>query len=220
MKPATLLIVITAFFFATNVQAGLLNGGFETGDFTNWTTNNGLSKVVSSKIVSTAGTPSGPTAFTTMTPTEGKFFALLPAGNKATTIFSDAFDVKVGDKISFDWFFSAEDFKPWNDFASYSLELLVANTIISADILGMVSTVGDYGLAGWNNFSYTSPLAGDMSLKFSSVNTKDNKLNSLLGIDNVSVGATAVPEPSALVILGLGFLAFGISRKKSMVSVN
>ncbi len=219
MKFATAVpTTLMAALFATNVQAGLLNGGFETGDFTGWTTNNGLSKVVSSKVVSTAGTPSGPTAFTTMTPTEGKFFALLPAGNKATTIFSDAFDVKVGDKISFDWFFSAEDFKPWNDFASYSLELLVANTIISADILSMVDTVGNYGLTGWNKFSYVSPLDGDMSLKFWSVNTKDNKLNSLLGVDNVSV--TAVPEPSALVILGLGFLAFGISRKKSMVSVN
>ncbi len=211
MKKFLIVFSLLTFLSLGANAASVPNGGFETGNLAGWTANNSLVNVVTSQVVSTAGSyQTGPTAFTTVLPANGNYFAVLTAANP-TTLTSSSFNVNAGDKVSFNWFFSAEDYRPFNDFGSYSLKFLIADTIVSADILSMVSMVGDYGYTGWNNFSYTSPLSGDFKLRFSAVNVGDKKLPSMLGVDNVSVNST-VPEPASLLLISIGLLALGSSR--------
>lgn len=203
-----ILAIIFAFSISFAQAATIPNGGFETGDLTNWTASNGLVNVVTSQQV-TNGTSN---MFTTMNPTEGDYFAVLTANNPATTLTSDSFFVSVGDIVNFDWFFSAEDYIPYNDQGSFSIDLLVGNTLLS-----QVSNVGNYGLTGWNTFSVTSNMSGNVSAIFKSLNIGDNALDSTVGIDNFNI--TSVPEPSTLALMVIGFLGAGFSLRRQRNTV-
>lgn len=215
------IFFLALFLLTLNAKAAIPpNGSFETGNLTGWTTNDSSKvAVVTSYNVSTAGSFwTGPTAFTTVNPTDGNYFAVITAGSPDTTLTSSLFSVGVGDLVNFDWAFSSEDYMDFNDFGQYAINFITGNTIISAGILSMVSQVGDYGYTGWQTFSFESPLAGIMKLQFASVNVGDNLLSSKLLIDNVHVGDKAtVPEPTTILMIGLGFVTFGLMKRKGGV---
>ena len=115
------------------------------------------------------------------------------------------YSLAAGTALSFDWFFQANDYLPFNDFAALfvdgNLNLTLSN----------VATVGNYGNSGPQTFStvLTNPVNGNIT--FSVNNALDNALNSTLTVSNVKI-----PEPDMLLLMGtaLGLVAFS-SRRKS-----
>ncbi len=210
MKKATLtlmLISLSLIFSATAAKAVPINGGFETGDLSGWAVvgNPTAASVVTEFHTFNVNTP------VTMLATEGKYFALIEAGQNVTTLVSSPFFISMGETLSFDWFFKAGDYLPFNDFASFALEVLIGGVPVWSNVLSQVATVGDFGLTGWHAESFLAPLAGDMALKFFSVNVGDEVLSSFLGVDNVHISngiTNNVPEPGTLLLVMLG--AFGL----------
>lgn len=102
---------------------------------------------------------------------------------------------KAGDKISFDWFFQAGDYAPFNDFSFFT----VGSTVST---LASVLQVGNYGQASSQSF-YTFTEAGEYTVGVGVVNAIDQGLSSSLKISNVASSSQAVPEPASI----LGILA-------------
>ena len=119
------------------------------------------------------------------------------------------FNLGPNNTFAFNWFFQANDYMPFNDwaavFADGNLSLTLSN----------VATVGDYGNSGWQSFStlLTNPVNGNIS--FSVSNAIDNALSSTLTIANV-----AIPEPDMLLLMAtaLGLVGFA-SRRKNKAAV-
>jgi hypothetical protein len=202
-------------------QAGIINGSFETGDFTGWqVVQPPFASVVTSAAVSLA--PAGPGSSSNpppWAPTHGKHFAYLSAGAAAGryTLLSQAFAGNAGDVVSFDIFFDGGDYLPYNDngFANVlNLDTLDLDNVYMKDI----ASVGDYGEDGWRTVSYTIPGNGNYRLLFGVNNDGDNKGPSFLGVDNLIVRGSGepVPEPSTILIWALaGAGLFARSRRRT-----
>ncbi|MDF1763606.1 MAG: retention module-containing protein, partial [Oleibacter sp.] len=93
--------------------------------------------------------------------------------------------VSAGDEISFDWFFDADDYQPFNDF---SFAVIDGVAFELADI----SDVGSYNTAGWTTFTYKSTSSGDVSIGFGTMNTGDSGVTSYLLVDNLQVNGSLV----------------------------
>lgn len=199
-----ILFLLSCFIFTGVVQAvPLTNGSFESG-LSGWSTTGNVS-VVNSYTATT-----GASSHTTLSPTAGNGFAVIKAGTPVSSLASIPFAVTTGTNISFDWFFSAEEYLPYNDLSGFSLDLVSGNVTVVADILSSVFDVGSWGLTGWNTASMLSPVSGDVSLKFYSMNSGDFLFDSVLGIDNVR----AVPAPAPLALLGLGLAVLGYQQRQ------
>jgi len=183
----------------TSAKAQVVNGSFETGDFTGWTLNNGLGAVV--------------TTADSKNPTDGVFFAHLDAGNGAYvyTTLSQTFNATAGDIISGDAYFQANDYIPYNDDAY--VQILQGNVVLfSSD----VAAVGDFGNTPWTAFSYQFAAGGSYTIEAGVRNVLDNGLSSSMGLDNVRISSSSVtPEGSSLAMFALGGLplAVGFGRK-------
>ncbi len=207
-----ILAITFAFFAISGAQASILNGGFETGDLTNWTANNGLPYVTTTYTAADS---------TVLTATEGNYFAVLPGGSPVTKLTSDTFFVNAGETISFDWFFAAQDYLPYNDFGSYALELVIDEIVFSANILANVQQTGNYGLTGWNTFAILATISGDVELRFYSKNVGDNLLASALGVDNIRSEVAAVPlSPTMMfMIIGLGLIGLSMTNQNRKAGI-
>ena len=201
---------------ATSVQAGPTNPGFESGLF-GWTSNNpGQVSAVTSATASTAGSfLTGATAFTTVLPTEGSMFAAISAGSPTTTLTSSSFMVDIGDLVTFDLAFSAEDYSPYTDFGAFIVNLFVDGSVIGGGTFATVGSVGNYGFFDWTEFSVLSPVAGLITMVFSSTNFGDDLLDSTVFVDNIEL-IKAVPEPGSVLLLVVGLFAFSFFRKKNL----
>lgn len=120
-----------------------------------------------------------------------------------------SFNLGPNNTFSFDWFFQANDYMPFNDWAA-----VVVNGNLSLT-LASVSTVGNYGNSGWQTYStlLTNPVTGNIT--FSVSNAIDNALASSLTVQNV-----AIPEPGMLLLMAtaLGLVGFA-SRRKNKAAV-
>jgi len=188
----------------SSAQAGLINGGFETGDTTGWTAN--PSHYVS--VVSTATAADG----TIYTPTEGDYFAVLQAGNLVTQL-SQTFKAVAGTALSFDYAFLSFDW--FNDNASQALVAVNSDgseVPVQAQVLGSTSQVGTYGDSGWLSTSILLPDVSDTDfwkIMLSSVNYLDPLYDSYLLIDNFELSGT-VSSPPLLALLFIGLVALGL----------
>jgi len=207
MKKALTTLAFSLMVASVSVQAGPQNPSYENG-LTGWTTND--PSRVNAVTSHTASDGIGNSVM--MLPTHGNYFALIEAGEYATSLTSSGFTVGLGEKVSFDWFFDAVDYSPFNDFGSYALSVFVSGVPIVANILADVAAVGNFGLTGWNKYSFMSPLAGKMSLSFYSHNWDDFLLSSYVGVDNIIIGDKKIPEvsePAMLILFAAGLLGLG-----------
>lgn len=122
--------------------------------------------------------------------------------NYATLTASSWISKAVTAVTSFDWFFQAQDYMPYNDYGYV--------TAGGSTTLASVSSVGDYGNSGWNTYVFGSAFTG--TLTFGVVNYGDSFNDSQLFIKNVM---TSVPEPEMLLLLLTGILGMAL-RKKSL----
>jgi hypothetical protein len=214
-------------------SAAILNGGFETGDFTNWET-------IGQTSIETAQYGSGPT--------EGTQQALLDTFSEQTVDIVQLADflnievgslnalgevyegsalkttltVEAGDVLSFDWNFLTDGVQAplFNDFAFVSLSPTVDRKL--ADTYSIFPTsLQDrtvfYDQTGFQTYSYTFQAAGTYTLGIGVADVGDGAVDSGLLVDNVVLSSsstpTPVPEPAS--VLGvLAFGAFGLGSRR------
>jgi hypothetical protein len=179
---------------AATTRADFMNGSFETGDLTGWSTP-GSSGYVS---VLTTYTSYGPE----FTATDGEYYALLGAGlgTGVYTLLSQTFAASTGDVLSFDQFFQANDYLPFDDNAYGRLYDATSDTLVAELFYSDITEVGNYGYTPWTAVSYVFSGGGSYYLEFGVTNITDNGLSSV-------TAAGVVPEPSSLVLAGTGALA-------------
>jgi hypothetical protein len=220
---ALALVLVTLLAIAPSAVAGVVNGGFETGDFTGWGSTAGTAVV-------TAGCSS---IFPNhcASPTQGSYMALLtagyvdmgtlsailgtnlaatyPGGTYGSAIWQDV-PLSAGDTFSFDWNFLGNDYNPFDDTGALTAYVF-ATTANGSFYLSSVLAVGDFGTSGWQHWSGIATTTSTYRVGFVVFNDLDNVLSSQLLVDNVY----ATPEPGTFVLLGSGLLGLGgLVRRK------
>jgi hypothetical protein len=216
------------------VSAGLVNGGFETGDLTGWNSL-GAVTVATGFDYGSAGTVS---AF------EGTFAARLSSGSgiaasdiagamgvdEATleasnggldatqgSLVFQSVDAVAGDVLGFRWNFVEQDYLPFDDWAFYGVKF--NNDPTSVVKFASLATVGPGGgstIAGWQSLNYTITQSGNYTFYFGIVDALDVALPSELWIDGIRSGNPTVPEPTSIAVFGLLGLAGAVRARQKM----
>ncbi len=229
-----LLLVMGAALSVPFAQASteiIVNGGFETGNFTGWEVNEkgGSALFVESGFVSPA------TAYPTIGPNTGGFYALADGPFGATSLVQRfSLGAVSSASLGFDMFVnsgavsavhatgldqtSGGSYEP-NQHVRVDILSGTANAfdtgsgVLGTYYLGINSPKGDLNYSH-NQIDVTGLLAagGSYQLRFAQVNNQDYLLQ---GIDNVSLTITPVPEPKtyALMVAGLGLIGFAVRRR-------
>lgn len=133
------------------------------------------------------------------------------ASMSGTSGIFQSFNLAANTAFSFDWFFQAGDYMPYNDFAAVfvdgNLNLVLSN----------VAAVGNYGNSGWQIYSTSLANAVNGNIMFSVSNAIDNVGDSTLTVANVNIN---IPEPDMLLLMATAFGLVGFaSRRKSKAAV-
>jgi PEP-CTERM motif len=222
-----LLMAVCAVSNPLFAHAAVVNGGFETGDLTGWTlVGSGQSTGSGIGVTPTAG------SFQGYIETTGNFTALAPAvvaslgvggiaiaglgagaPTNGTGLSQDVM-VSAGDTLSFDWNFLTDELNEaatFNDFGFFTIDgsalLLASRNSSTYDTV--LPPAGFDGQTDWATQTYTFTSAGLHKLGFGVFNVGDSGHNSVLLLDAVSIG---VPEPSSIVMLGIGLSAALLRR--------
>jgi len=185
----------------------LSNGGFESGDLTDW------SKTVpvggAASVVTSWGTTS------TVYAKEGKYFAELKTnGPGSYTQVYQEFDVGANGTIS-GWaqYYNAEYGSTYDD--QGFLNLYDDDLDFVATLWSWSNVTEDFGLGGWEYWSKSGLSAGTYTLVSQITNGVDSWADSWQFLDGVSAtGTTATPEPATMVLMGLGLGAGAVVRRR------
>lgn len=215
----TSLLSLSTLSFATSSHAAILDGGFETGTFTNWQTFGTTS-------IQTSSFGSGPTEGTYQALLESvqddnylaleQFLELTP-GTLDTLGYGEAFGgsaikqaftANAGDTLSFKWNFLTDESTPStsNDFAF--VLTLTPTGLADTNATFLPSSTVFANETGFQSFSLQLFTPGSYTLGIGVVNTADREVKSGLLVDGVEVkpASTSVPTPAllpGLIILGL-----------------
>jgi hypothetical protein len=225
LKTLFAIASIGAFAVTTNANASIINGSFETG-LTGWTT----FATASTSATATAGTSSaiitavngGATNATALESFAGVTAAALTSVKTGQTNFTtgsaikQVFSAAAGDTFSFDYRTLTNEAIPstW-DFTFVVIDGVAQALGDTAINSGFSTGVDGYNTANlWNTFDLTFATSGLHTVTFGALQAGDNSVATALLIDNVR-GASAVPEPTSIALLGLGLLGMAAGRRKS-----
>jgi hypothetical protein len=217
-------------------QAVILNGGFETGDFTGWTTTGTTS-------IETAAFGSGPTEGTSQallstvgtaaTDSDLETFLGLAAGSLDGLGNGDAiegaaikqtFSASAGDLLSFDWNFLTNESTPstFNDFAFVTIN--PTSELADTGFATFFSSPTPFDEeTGFSTFSFPIAATDSYTLGIGVVDEGDVVISSGLLIDRVSLtssNGTVIPEPTSMLLFGLGSLSALGARNRRIRKVS
>ena len=231
----TVSLVSAATLLSTNPVLAIVNGSFETGDFTPWAT-------IGDTSIETEAFGSGPTdgdfqallttGFGSVPVSDIETFLGLTDGSLATipnlpnvgnptegSAIQQTFTAHAGDVLTFDWNFLTEEFTSsfdpalFNDFSFVSIAKMVDGLADTNSPLFIDSLTPFLEETGFQSFSYTVETSGTYSLGLGVLDDDDDVVDSGLLIDNVKL--TPVPEPASILgLLALGALGTGAAFKK------
>ena len=216
------LLSLATLCVASPSDAAIINGGFETGNFTGWTT-------IGNTSIKTAGFGSGPTQenyealvtnrsgsisapnLETFLGVEAGSLNTLGNGNVTNgSAIKQTFTANAGDVLTFDGNFlkNKEPDPIFNDFAFVSLNSL--STLASPLTSSLVPFSAFDQQTGFKPFAFTIPTSGTYTLGLGVSNVTDTVGDSGLLVDGVRL--EAVPEPSS--VLGILALAVGAASSR------
>jgi hypothetical protein len=222
-------------------SASFINGGFESGDLTGWSS---LGTVSASMGATYSETDS-------VSPDSGDYAAHLITQNiEAATIAAQmSIDVdtlnasnegvsatvgsliwqsvfaSAGDVLQFRWNFVEADYLPYDDWAFYGVQYESDATELTR-FASLASVGPDEGLTvnGWTTLTVTIPETGNYTFYFGVVNATDTSMDSELWIDGAYAGSSPpapveseVPEPATLALLIPVLAAIVIRSRRSKV---
>jgi subtilisin family serine protease len=177
---------------------GLLNSGFEMGDFTGW-------QILGNTTIETDSFGSGPIQGTyqalatsssgSVSDTEIEYFLELAPGSLDSLGNGDAtsgsaiarsLTVSAGDQVSFDWNFLTNEDTPTshNDFAFVYIASDGLDTLANTHDTFVLSPTSFYEETEFDTFSYTFPADGTFTLGVGVVDVEDTVVDSGLLVDN------------------------------------
>jgi hypothetical protein len=231
-KIIMIFVLVIAVLSVGSTQAGVINGSFETGDLTGWTTvvpsGASVSVVASHTDPMTNVGGDGPIVYgtTSWSPTDGSAFALLKTdGPGSITQLYKSFYATAGADLSFDYFWDSQDYAPFDDTGTGMLLSglgtggPLVSTLFSHNIgsnpsgPGGGTDPGDFYGTPWTTVSYTFATSGVYTLLITNMNGLDSNLDSYVGVDNVSV----IPAPGAILLgsIGVGFVSW-LRRRRTL----
>lgn len=214
-------LFVCLFIGSANATEIIVNGGFETGDFSGWTaTNNGLPELTPHTVSGAGGG-----FFSNTSPLSGSFDAFNGFDGNAGLTYDLFQDVTIASgvsailttnhRIQYDslGITSALD-------RVFEISILDLSGLLLANLYSESITLNDAGFTdlGWNNLTFDlSSFAGTtVRINFHEFISEDFTGPANIEFDDISLqtSPTTVPEPTTFVLLGLGLAGIGFSRKK------
>lgn len=206
-------------FLTGSAQAQFVNGSFETGDFTGWTTT-GLTSTQTSAFGVTPPNGTfqalGTTNFSTPNATLESFFGVSAGAFGALNTHSSTsategsgiqqtITATAGSTISFSWNHLTNELQNDPTFDDLSFVVINGTATLLADSWA-TTVAGPSGYArqtGYQTFSFTVPTTGTYNVGVGVVDMNDTFVDSGLLVDNFVLTGTGVPEPTTVALVGL-----------------
>jgi hypothetical protein len=223
-------------------QAGrcdsLVNGSFETGDFSGWTVSipNGTSQYNNEGYPDPTSEPSGsagvystwspyPGVSTVVTPATGSYFAVIGSADTANfegdltynITASQTVSLNAGQTVSGSALFYNGDYAA-QDTASVQI-LNGSGQNVSTPWSETSGGTTYQGASAWSSWEWQAPSSGDYTIELGVNTMGDDDFASYGAFDGITVNsgsliATEVPEPSSIGLFALGAAGFvGVRRR-------
>jgi len=195
-------------------HANVVNGGFETGDTSNWvlTIPTGGTAIVATEH---AGESS------TYLPNEGTYFLELKTdGPGSYTTAEQAITMGAGETIIGSAAFDCKDYSPYNDNAFVEI-LDATQAVIATPWTESCGSLGDYVDGPWTEWSFTATSSGNYTLLYRVSNFQDGGLASYALYDGPETRIPSVPVPvfssgiAWLLSAMVGLIAAGAIRRRT-----